>query len=115
MQALSSQHEAWALALLGGIFAMIVTYRVRRLALSPWLYILLGPSAAFLLGSILMAEWMPEAVNSFSSRPTMSTLYAILIMRNRQTFALHAALVCLCTFGAAYLVAIVSGSVRPEE
>lgn len=103
-----------AVAVLGGVITLVIVAKVHPIVHIEWVYILLGPAASFLIGSL----WSGVI---FQSRLTYLTLKKIesfetlneLLMA--QSDFLEYAIYILSIFGCIFLLNIVLGRVTPAH
>ena len=111
----SKMFETWTIGLLSGLLIIVFTAKIHRIPNAEWLYIVVGPAAALLLGS-LHASWVFR--KRFTFLVLKKRLYeydTLMRLLNDQTVIFQAALIAMIVFGSAFLIGIVMGAVRPFE
>lgn len=107
--------QSWAVLVLAGIVAILVTTKIHRAPGVSWAYLPLGPAAMFLLVS-LNAGWVVTkryaylvAKNNFSDFANLSAL-----LECQSDFFLYA-ITCISLFAGWFLFQIVIGKAEPFE
>jgi hypothetical protein len=111
----SKVFETWSLTILTGILAILITAKIHRVAHPEWLYLVIGPAAALLIGT-LYASWVFRKRYTFLILQRRLHEYETLMrLLQDQTVIFKAALAVMVIFGAVFLFGVVYGTVHPFD
>jgi hypothetical protein len=111
----SSNLTEWALAVLAGMVAVVITTKVHRATASEMPYVALGPAGALLFMSLRAGWQLRGRITNATAFGNFGDVDNIALLLVSQSELFMGALACGFVFGFWYLLQIVLGRVRPYE
>ncbi|HEV7645855.1 MAG TPA: hypothetical protein VGO50_18085 [Pyrinomonadaceae bacterium] len=111
----SEQFKNWAALVLGGIIAILVTSKVYRTPLIEWIYLVLAPSAVFLVYSLYAGWVLGKRYTFLVSLNYYSPTDGLIKLLEGQAGLFLYSIAGVSVFAAWFLCFIVLGKTKPFE
>jgi hypothetical protein len=111
----STEFQGWAILILGGVIAILITQKVHPNSSPEWTFILLGPSMIFLSCSFLTAWELKKRHNYLLKKNNFGEVMSLANYLQTQFELFGWAIGALTLFATCFLCLILLGRIKPDE